>query len=307
MSYNDYDPADWTYYNPDYPDDEFDDDYNDLKQSTNEEQKDSYNKTNTDSKKKKPKVKNAESLKLVTKKIASCKNNKQIRSNVIRILLNMNIEDSISNYVKREYLPEKYANLAKERNCLETLIKSFLKENLDYSLTSDIINEINYLIDEIYKNIELDIVYTRVKKIQKFIHEKADLKFGNNASLKLPPEVMRKLLSTSRLHLNILDSKELEIESLISIITKSKNEHLKYDDIKYTFSGKKTKRNYAKDFNTLITIDDTLILNINKINDLDLNKPLVVFRKEILSIFESSFYMSNNSFVARARAIFLAP
>ncbi len=289
MSYYDYDPSDWTFYNPDYNEDEFDDDYNDPQQSTNEEQKDSYNKINTDSKKKEQKVKNAERLKLVTKKIASCKNNKQIRSNVIRILLNMNIEDSISNYVKREYLPEKYANLAKERNCLETLIKIFLKENLDYSLTSDIINEINYLIDTIYKNIELDIVYNRVRKIQKFIHEKADLKLGNNASLKLPPEVMRKILSTSRLHLNILDSKELEIESFISIITKSEKEHLKYNDVKYTFSGKKTKRNYDKDFNTLITIDDTLALNIKKINELDLNKPLVIFRKEILLMFDSLF------------------
>lgn len=294
MSYNDIDPTDWTYYNLDYPDDNYEpDDYD--------------NKTTIDSKSKKLKVKNAEKIKLITKEISICKNNSEIRTKVIRILLNINIDDSLSNFAKREYLPEKYINLAKQRNCLETLIKSFLKTHLHYSLTSDIINEINYLIDSIYNNIELDIVYNRVKKIQKFIHEKADLKFGNNAFLKLSPKAMRKLLSTSRLHLNIFDSKELEVESLISIITTSKNEHHKYDNIKYTFSGKIAKRNYSKDFESLIRIDNNLILNIEKINDLDLNKPLIIFREEILSIFESSFYMSSNSFMARARAIFLAP
>ena len=278
MSYNDIDPTDWTYYNPDYHDDYESDDV----------KVNSYNKAIKPEKNVK-KIKIAERLKIATKEISNCENNKQTRSKIIKLLLNNKIDDSIINYAKYEYLPERYINLSKDKNCLEILIKSFLKTHLFYSLTSDIINEINYLINSIYNNVELDIVYDRVKKIQKFIHEKADLKFGNNAFLKLSPKAMRKLLSTSRLHLNIFDSKELEIESLKSIISKSKNEHYKYDNIKYTFSGKIAKRNYSRDFEALIRIDDNLILNIEKINELDLNKSLIIFREEILSIFESSF------------------
>lgn len=277
MSYNDVDPSDWTFYNPNYYYDEENEKYIIDRQVTSD-----------DSKENKTQIKNSEKLKMVTKEIVSCRNNKQIKNKVIRILLNMNMNTKIYLYGMREYLPERYVSLAREKNCVETLIKSFLKTHLHYVLTSKIINEIDSLLKVIYNNQELDIVYDRVKKIQKFIHKKADEKFDNNAFLKLSPTAMRKLLSTSRLHLNIFDSKELEVESLISIISKSKNEHHKYPDIKYTFSGIKAKRNYSKDFETLITIDDTLISSINQINKLDQNKLSVVFRKEILKIFVSS-------------------
>lgn len=233
------------------------------------------------------KVKDAEELRLVTKQLAACHSNKQTRSKIVKILFNMKIDDSISYYAKYEYLPKNYVDLAKEKNCLETLIKSFLKTHLEYTLTSPLINEINSLLYIIYNNIEEDIVYERVKKIQKFIHEKADIKYGSNTYLQLSPKAMRELLSTARLHLNIFDAKALEPEILILIIEKSTNEHFKYNNTKFTFSGKKAKRDNSKDFESLARMDSTLNLAIKEIYDLDLNDQITSYRERALSIFES--------------------
>lgn len=294
MSYNDIDPADWTYYNPDYSDDDFDEDYpgEDCSNSKNyiEEDKNSEHLTNKniiDEEPKLQKVKTSEKSRLVTKELSTCQSNKQIRNKSIKILLNMHIKDCVFYYAKYEYLPERYVNLAKEKNCLETIIKSFLKTHLHYDLTLPIVNEINSLLYTIYNNIEKNIVYERVKKIQKFIHEKADNNYGNNAHITLSPKAMRKLLSTARLHLNIFDARVLEPEVLMLIIEKSTNEHLKHHNAKFTFSGRKTKRDNSKDFESLARMDSTLNLAIKEIYDLDLNDQITSYRERALSIFES--------------------
>lgn len=294
MSYNDIDPADWTYYNnPDehedgypYDDCSCDDDKNENSKEFNN----TIDKNEVEVEQKDQKVKNTEELRLVTKQLAACHSNKQIRSKIIKILFNIKIDDSISYYAKYEYLPERYVNLAKEKNCLETLIKSFLKTHLEYTLTSPLINEINSLLYIIYNNIEEDIVYERVKKIQKFIHEKTDIKYGINAYLKLSPNAMRELLSTARLHLNIFDARALEPEILISLIERSTDEHLKYNNTKFTFSGKKAKRDNSKDFESLARMDNYLNLAIKEIYDLDLNDQITSYTERALSIFESYLF-----------------
>jgi len=292
MSYNDMDPTDWTYYNPDYPDDSYDDEdcySNEKKKEDNKNYNKTVNINKAEEEPIKQNVKKTEELSFVTKQLSVCKSNIQLRNKAIKILLNMNIDNCISYYTKYEYLPVKYVNLAKEKNCLETLIKSFLKAHLHYNLTSPIVNEINSLLYIIHNNIDEDIVYDRVKKIQKFIHKKADTKYGNNVHLKLSPKAMRKLLSTSRLHLNIFDTKALEPEILISIIEKSANEHLKYNNRKFTFSGKKTKRDNSKDFVSLDTMNHSLNSIIQEIYNLDLNDEMVSYREKVLSVFE--FYL----------------
>lgn len=273
----------------DYPDDNYDEDSysNNKKKEKNEIFNKTVNINKVEEDPIKQNVKKTEGLSLVTKQLSVCQNNKQIRDKIIKILLNMNIDNCIAYYTKYEYLPEKYVNLAKEKNCLETLIKSFLKAHLHYNLTSPIVNEINSLLYIIYNNIDEDIVYDRVKKIQKFIHKKTDTKYGNNAYLKLSPKAMRKLLSTSRLHLNIFDTKALETEILISIIEKTTNEHLKHNNTKFTFSGKKTKRDNSKDFASLAIMNHSLNSIIQEIYILDLSDEIVSYREKTLSIFES--------------------
>ena len=269
----------------DYSDDDcsYDDDNNkDDKAANNTE-----DKNEIEPKQKDQKIKDTEESNLVIKQLSVCQSNVQLRNKTIKILLNMNIENYISYYAKYEYLPTNYVNLAKEKNCLETLVKSFLKTHLHYDLTSSVVNEINSLLYIIYNNIDGDIVYNRVKKIQKFIHEKTDIKYGCNAYLQLSPKAMRKLLSTSRLHLNIFDAKTLEPEILISIIEKSTNEHFKHNKTKFTFSGKKAKRDNSKDFESLARMDSSLNLAIEEIYNLDLSDEIVSYRESILSIFES--------------------
>jgi cupin superfamily acireductone dioxygenase involved in methionine salvage len=292
MSYNDievyfYDGM--TYHDlgldPDF-NDIYDDDYPDFNYDK-EASKELKNNIDKNQKEPEQKVKNTEELSLVIKQLSVCQSNIQIRNKIIKILLNTNIDNCISYYAKYEYLPEKYVRLAKENNCLETLIKSFLKAHLHYDITTSICTEINSLLYTIY-NVNEDIVYNRVKKIQKFIHEKADTKYGCNAYLKLSPKAMRKLLSTARLHLNIFDAKVLEAETLISIIEKSRNEHLKYDNnTKFTFAGKKTKRDNTKDFVSLAIMDYSLNSIIQKMNTLDINEEIVSYREKILSLFKS--------------------
>ena len=150
-----------------------------------------------------------------------------------------------------------------------------------------IVNEINSLLYTIYNNIEKNIVYERVKKIQKFIHEKADNNYGNNAHITLSPKAMRKLLSTARLHLNIFDARALEPKALMLIIEKSTNEHLKHHNTKFTFSGKKTKRDNSKDFESLATMNNALNSTIQEIYNLDLNDQLVLYREKVLSILDT--------------------
>lgn len=292
MSYNNIDPTDWTYYNPDEHDDYYEEDCssNNEKQENDKDFKNTKNINEVAQKPIKQKVKNTEKLSGVTKQLSVCKNNIQIRNKSIKILLNMNIDNCISYYAKYEYLAERYVNLAKEKNCLETLIKSFLKTHLHYDLTSPIINDINSLLYKIYNNFNKDIVYNRVKKIQEFIHKKADTKYGCNAYLKLSPKAMRKLLSTSRLHLNIFDTKALEPEVLMSIIEKSTSEQLIHNNTKFTFSGEKAKRDNSKDFIPLIIMDSTLNSSIQKIYNLNLNDEITSYRKKVLSIFDTNSF-----------------
>lgn len=262
MSYSHNDIEVYFYEGMTYQDLGLDPDFNDV------DYPDNYKDSKKTSQNQKRKIKNYELIKIVTKEISNCKNNNDIKKTIIKKLIIMGIDTSIYYYALHEFLPEKYVYLAKEKNCLEILIKSVLKSHLYYSLTENMINEINYLLYVIYNNVEKDIVYERVKKIQKFIHEKANAKYGKDGYLKLSPKVMRKLLSTSRLHLNIFDVKELEPDALISIIEKTSS---------------------SKHFEPIVNFNYSLLRTIGKIEKLDLNEPLPVFRENILFIFDSYF------------------
>jgi hypothetical protein len=156
------------------------------------------------------------------KLIAGLNNKEQIQNKIIKKLFHDELDYMINRYAKKESLPIEYIKIAQQQNCLEILIKGFLKKDGEYVLTSEIIDEINSFIEIIYMNDDLEIVYQRVAKIQKFIHGKIDAKHGQDAHLNITVKHIRNLLSACRLHLNLYDFKYKDINSLIYIIDKSK-------------------------------------------------------------------------------------
>ena len=127
----------------------------------------------------------------------------------------------IKKYTEDEKLPKEYVNLVKEPKCIQILIKGFLKQKCKLDLTKELIEEIDELIQLIYINFNLDIVYDRVRDVQEFIHKKVRQKNGEDSHFDLDRQDMKNILSSVRLHLNIYDIKNKSIDSLIDIIKKT--------------------------------------------------------------------------------------
>lgn len=154
---------------------------------------------------------------IAVKAIAGARSTVEIRQRMIRLLHKDHLEYAISRYALHEDLPTAYTAICKERNCLEILIKGMLRKNCNIDLTTKIVGEIENLCVNIRRNESNQIVYTRVSKIQKYIHKKVNLATGENSHLKLPVRNMKNLLSTARLHLSIIDLETKDHEYLEKI------------------------------------------------------------------------------------------
>jgi len=147
--------------------------------------------------------------------------NLKIQNKVLKKLLNYNLDSYIYNYCKEEMLSIDYSQIAKNEKCLEIIIKGFFKGSRNYRLTTDLVEDIFDITNEVYINIDLDIVYYRVAKIQNFIHNKVNEIDGIGSENKLNRKLMKDLLSVARLHLNINDIKSHNTKSVIGMINKS--------------------------------------------------------------------------------------
>ena len=159
----------------------------------------------------------------ITKLVAELNDNTSIQNKAIKKLFSINLKYMIGIYSKMELLTYDYVYIARQKNCINILIKSFLKKVAGYTLSTNLVETIDTFSQEIYKNDNKDIVYDRVYKIQKFIHNKVDEKNGELAHLNLPVKQIKDLLSASRLHLNLEDIKNEDIDFLISLIKQSEN------------------------------------------------------------------------------------
>jgi len=164
---------------------------------------------------------NSKCYKKITKLIASMDSNIKIKNAVIKKLFLGNLDYMIDIYSRQEHLPPSYVNIAKQPDCLEILIRGFLKNEGNFILSSEIIDEINLFATDIQLNINFDIVYNRVQKIQEFLHHKVDEHNGNNSHLNLYPKTIKNLLSSARLHLNLQDIKSTNTDLLIHLVAES--------------------------------------------------------------------------------------
>lgn len=165
-----------------------------------------------------------------SKLVAGIRSQNLIRRKLFRKLIRDEVAYLILRYARKEELPNEYVRVVQQPDCLEVLIKGFLRKIGGFELTDDLVAEISRLVSELYVNDNLDIVYDRVQWIQAFIHEKIDLRHGPSAHMKLPAKAMKHLLSTSRLHLNVHEVRFRDYSYLVSIAEKSKrvsdNEYL---------------------------------------------------------------------------------
>jgi len=151
-------------------------------------------------------------VKLLSQKVKSAKEFRQL---IFNIVLNDGLKRMALRYCKFENLPSDYSEAALQKNILVDVIDRHIK-NLGIVLSQIEIDELTRLVIQLYSNEKNKNIYSRVTEVQLFVHSKAIIHLGDGGDLKLNTEIMRKLLSISRLHLNIADIKKGNISLIIN-------------------------------------------------------------------------------------------
>ena len=147
------------------------------------------------------------------------------------------IRIKISSYAKKENIPVEFAKLAKKSDCIKVLTGFFFKRCLVIPFDGKVINEAEDLINKWIKNASFETPYEKTRHFQIFLHEICIRKNGVDSELNLPPDLMRVILSTSRLHFSYMDEMNESLYYLGRVINKctiAANNELKV--INYGFS-----------------------------------------------------------------------
>lgn len=245
----------------------------------------------------------------IIQKIADDESNKQLKSKILRSLWTYNLDLMTIKYAQEENLPIYFYNIAKETNCIEILLKGYFKQKCKVTITNLIHEEIQSFVKLLLINDNSDIIYDRVGKIQEFIHKKTQQFLGKDSHFGIDKSVTRKILSTSRLHLNIFDLKSLQTEKIINILNKTNkirskeynnllnkknNDKLiefntssrEFYDVYFNKMNKKYIKNwYYKNSKTLIDyLDAELVSDIYMVLLLDIKIDKIDFQEEIIKI-----------------------
>ena len=237
-----------------------------------------------------------EAKKIAIRVISHLKLNEQVANSIIKKLLRDNLEAMIRRYAENERLPNLYVEIAKQKNSLPRLITGFLKRLNDAVPTREVLDEVDVFCDDIYRNDDLDIAYERVSKLQKFIYGLVDAQEkslpgqGKNNHERLPTVEMKNLLSTARLHFNVMDIRYGSADALYTICDTSKNmsdaEKLSNGEVDLP-QGKRHIKNWK-----VLHLMSILQFQgsepgrkIGAIRGLDKNKKLESFKREVIAIY----------------------
>ncbi len=229
--------------------------------------------------------------KLEKKKLFNLSNRQKFnidtRDSIFKKLIEIHLDEMIENYSLSENLPFNFKNIAKEQNCIKILLKGFFTKFCNFKIDTNFMFEIEEITELTYLNFNIDTVYERVKEIQIFMHNKVQEHNGTGSHEHLDKEVMRNILATIRLNLNIFDIKNNDIQKIIFLRNKTK----KSIALEYKKPSKKGLLNNqkfipiwkAKKMKTLLDFMSSGFITImNRISILDLNLSEDKF-KEILS------------------------
>jgi len=229
----------------------------------------------------------------ISKKIANFSSNNQIKDYLFKETLAEHLPSLIVQYKKEEVLPSKYVTIAMDENCLTILIKEIFKKNR-IALTDNNVQEIDVFVEKIYAN-NRTIVYDRVSELQAFIHNKIDSAKGEFAHLELGVVNMRNLLSASRLHLNIFDIRNFNIDEILYIFYKTQHDKEKESlspkvyiprpkkSPKHTQIGYIADWRYEKMKSIYDYMDHSTYSKFSKIVSLDTNQNIENFRNLALN------------------------
>lgn len=221
------------------------------------------------------------------KKISEIEDNYEILDVTLKILFSNYLDEAISSYAKEENLSKEFLDIVKNKNCLTILIKGFLKKQCKFVLNDFLIDEIDKFVESIYENSQKLIVYDRVTKIQRYIHFKVQNKFGENMHLRLNKKLMRNLLSTARLHLNIQDTQRLSPKDFHKMLLKTREyvqkEYTNPELVNLPSNKKFIPIWKAKKSKSLVDYLHTHVKsNFSRILDSDVNKNNDDFKKDII-------------------------
>ena len=152
---------------------------------------------------------------------------------------NDNKDYIVKRYCKYEGLPPDYADVAIQKHVLKDIIISHIRR-LNLAISIDEIKSLDGLISEIYSNKKRLNVYSRVGKIQKFIHK---LEESNSLSTthQLNSVIISRLLSLTRLHISLHDASRNDISIIKNELIKNNEEIDKLGDAIpiYVYKNKK--------------------------------------------------------------------
>lgn len=137
-----------------------------------------------------------------------CKTLESLKTLMIKRIINEEIEYIIKRYSLKEELPAIYHQLILKDECIEVLVKGMLSRFAKIKINADLDIKIKKLASSVLQNDSLDSPYTRVGRIQEFIHYTVDANNGRFSCAKLPKLHMKNLLSAARLNLSIKDISE---------------------------------------------------------------------------------------------------
>ena len=230
-----------------------------------------------------------ESKKIAIRVISHLKTNEQVANSIIKKLLRDNLEAMIRRYAKNERLPNLYVEIAKQKNSLPRLITGFLKRLNDAVPTREVLDKVDIFCDEIYGNDDLDIAYERVSKLQKFIY---GLEKHNHE--RLPTVEMKNLLSSGRLHFNVMDIRYGSANAFYTICDTSKKmsdaEKLSNSEVDLP-QGKRHIKNWkVLHLMSILQFQDSESgREIDAIRELDKNKKLESFKREVIAIYSGAY------------------
>lgn len=147
----------------------------------------------------------AEKSNPILQDLACCLTLEDVKYKTIQALMLEEVQYIIERFGKREVLPKYCLDIANDNDCLEKIIKGFLKKILKINPSSEVVKEVELISKKLLENKALETPYDRVSKIQSYIHNKSRFINGVNGHKEIPRNQMRLFLATARLHLSIND------------------------------------------------------------------------------------------------------
>ena len=144
-------------------------------------------------------------FKEAAKLVGGLSGNRKTKLALIQKVHQDSLESAIVRYMAKEALPEYYAAILKNPNCIDRLVEGIFYKVCKMQNAQTLPEQISNLSSSLRLNPSRLTSYDRVSLIQQFIHRTVDQHLGVGAARLIPVAPMKNALSAARLHLSIFD------------------------------------------------------------------------------------------------------